>query len=58
MDKELTDMADTMSNNVKGSIAGLSSAWEAFMLSFYDSKGIMKDVLDFLARGLRNDDDV
>ena len=24
------------------------------MLSFYDSKGIMKDVLDFLARGLRN----
>ena len=52
VDKELTDMADTMS--VKGSIAGLSSAWEAFMLSFYDSKGIMKDVLDFLARGLRN----
>ena len=51
VDKE---MADTMSNNVKGSIAGLSSAWEAFMLSFYDSKGIMKDVLDFLARGLRN----
>lgn len=54
VDKELTDMADTMSNNVKGSIAGLSSAWEAFMLSFYDSKGIMKDILDFLARGLRN----
>ena len=54
VDKELADMADTMSNNVKGSIAGLSSAWEAFMLSFYDSKGIMKDVLDFLARGLRN----
>jgi TP901 family phage tail tape measure protein len=54
VDKELADMADTMSNNVKGSIAGLSSAWEAFMLSFYDSKGIMKDVLDFMARGLRN----
>lgn len=54
VDKELADMADTMSNNVKGSIAGLSSAWEAFMLSFYDSKGTMKDVLDFFARGLRN----
>lgn len=54
VDKELADMADTMSNNVKGSIAGLSSAWEAFMLSFYESKGVMKDVLDFLARGLRN----
>lgn len=54
VDKELTAMADTMSNNVKGSIAGLSSAWEAFMLSFYESKGLMKDVLDFFARGLRN----
>lgn len=54
VDKELADMADTMGNNVKGSIAGLSSAWEAFMLSFYNSKGIMKGVLDFLARGLRN----
>lgn len=54
VDKELADMADTMSDNVKGAIAGLSSAWEAFMLSFYGSKGIMKDVLDFLAKGLRN----
>lgn len=54
VDQELADMADTMSNNVKGAIAGLSSAWEAFMLSFYDSKGLMKDVLDFFARGLRN----
>lgn len=54
VDKELTAMADTMSNNVKGAVAGLSSAWEAFMLSFYDSKGLMKDVLDFFARGLRN----
>ena len=41
-------MADTMSNNVKGAIAGLSSAWEAFMLSFYDSKGLMKDVFGLL----------
>ena len=54
VDQELADMADTMSNNVKSAIAGLSSAWEAFMLSFYDSKGLMKDVLDFFARGLRN----
>lgn len=54
VDQELSDMADTMSNNVKGAIAGLSSAWEAFMLSFYDSKGLMKEVLDFFARGLRN----
>ena len=50
---ELNDMAETMGGNVQGAIAGLSSAWEAFMLSFYDSKGTMKDVLDFFAKGLR-----
>lgn len=50
---ELSDMAHTMEDNVKGAIAGLSSAWEAFMLTFYDSKGIMKEVLDFLAKGIR-----
>ena len=50
---ELNDMAETMGDNVQGALAGLSSAWEAFMLSFYDSKGPMKDVIDFLAKGLR-----
>lgn len=50
---ELNDMADEMTNNVQGSILGLSSAWEAFMLSFSESKGPMKDVLDFFAKGLR-----
>ena len=29
---ELNDMASTMGDNVQGAIAGLSSAWEAFML--------------------------
>lgn len=53
VDGELADMANTMSDNVKGAVAGLSSAWEAFMLSFYGSKGVMKDVLDFFAKGLR-----
>ena len=53
VEKELSNMADTMSDNVQGSIAGLSSAWEAFMLKFYNSKGIMKDVLDFFAKKLR-----
>ena len=53
VEKELSNMAGTMSNNVQGAIAGLSSAWEAFMLQFYNSKGVMKDVLDFFARKLR-----
>lgn len=51
---ELNDMANTMGENVQGAIAGLSSAWEAFMLSFMNSTGPAKSFLDFLARGIRN----
>lgn len=51
---ELNDMANTMGDNVQGALAGLSSAWEAFMFSFYESKGVMKEVIDFLSRGIRN----
>ena len=54
VDGELADMAHTMEDNVKGSIHSLSSAWEALMLTFYNSRGTMKSVLDFLARGVRN----
>lgn len=50
---ELSSMADTMADNVEGAIAGLSSAWEGFMLSFSESTGPMKSVLDFLAKGIR-----
>lgn len=50
---DLSSMADTMADNVEGAIAGLSSAWEGFMLSFSSSTGPMKDVLDFLAKGIR-----
>ncbi len=54
VDGELADMAHTMEDNVKGSINSLSSAWEALMLTFYNSRGTMKGILDFLARGIRN----
>lgn len=54
VDKELDDMANTMSDNVKGAIAGLESAWEAFMLSFENSTGPAKKVIDFLANGIRS----
>ena len=50
---ELNDMANTMGENVQGAVAGLSSAWEAFMLSFMNSTGPAKSFLDFLA-GIRN----
>ena len=51
---ELNDMASTMGDNVQGAIAGLSSAWEAFMLSFMNSTGPAKSFLNFLAKGIRN----
>ena len=51
---ELNDMASTMGDNVQGAIAGLSSVWEAFMLSFMNSTGPAKSFLDFLAKGIRN----
>lgn len=51
---DLTEMADEMSNNVIGSLAGLSSAWEALMLTFSNSTGPAKEAIDFIARGIRN----
>lgn len=51
---DLSKMANTMTDNVQGAILGLSSAWEAFMLSFMNSTGPAKEVIDFFARGLRN----
>ena len=54
VDEELADMAHTMENNVKGAMAGLDSAWEALMLTFSNSKGVMKSTIDFFARGIRN----
>ena len=54
VEEELRNMANTMGDNVQGAILGLSSAWEAFMLSFKKSTGPAKNVIDFFARGIRN----
>ena len=54
VDKELDNMADTMGDNVQGAIYGLSSAWEAFMLSIVKSQGTIKKVIDSISEWLRN----
>lgn len=54
VEEELGNMANTMGDNVQGAILGLSSAWEALMLSFMESTGPAKDVINFFARGIRN----
>lgn len=51
---ELGEMADKMGDNVAGAILGLSSAWEALMLTFSNSTGPAKSAIDFLSAGLRN----
>jgi len=58
VERELGDMAHTMGDNVHGAIANLSSAWEAFMLSFSESTGPAKEFLNWMAdkiRGIAND---
>lgn len=50
---ELEAMANTMADNVKGAMLGLESAWESVMLSFSNSTGVAKDVINFLSKGLR-----
>lgn len=51
---ELGEMADKMGDNVAGALLGLSSAWEAVMLTFSKSTGPAKSAIDFLSTGLRN----
>lgn len=50
---ELNDMANTMGNNVQGAVAGLSSAWEALMLSFSGGTGAAKSFIDWVAARIR-----
>lgn len=47
-DGSLNQMADTMSDNLLGATRSLSSAWEGLILSFENSKGPMKDVVNGL----------
>lgn len=54
VESELGDMAHTMGDNVQGTIANLSSAWEAFMLSFSESTGPAKEFLNWMADKIRS----
>jgi len=54
--QDLADMQQTKLNTVEGSVKLLKSAWEGLMLQFYNSKGLFKDIVDFLIKvvsGLR-----
>lgn len=44
----LRAMDEEMANNVNGSLKKLESAWQGLLLKFYNSKGVMKGVVDRL----------
>ena len=46
------EMADQMTNNVAGAIKMMESAWEGFILSFSESTGPWKDVIDLITKGI------
>ena len=48
VDTALNDMYDTMTDNVEGAVKRLQSAWEALILSFRQSQGTIKTVLNLV----------
>ena len=57
-DGSLDQMAETMNDNLLGATKGLSSAWEGLILSFENSKGPMKDVVNGLTSILNRMTDI
>lgn len=49
----LSKMVDTRMNTLQGSVTILSSAWQGLMLSFQNSTGPMKTVVDWLTKVTR-----
>lgn len=57
-DGSLDKMAETMNDNLLGATKGLSSAWEGLILSFENSNGPMKDVVNGLTSILNRMTDI
>jgi TP901 family phage tail tape measure protein len=51
---DLYSMADTMADNVAGSLRKMQSAWEGLMLTFERSTGPMKKVVDWITSSLNS----
>lgn len=52
VEAELQGMADTMGDNVAGSIKKAQSAWEGLVLTFSNSTGAIKKGIDFFAAAI------
>lgn len=51
-DGSLDQMADTMKDNLAGSVDNLKSAWEGFTLALSESAGVLKTVVDAVTRAI------
>ncbi len=51
---ELQQIADVRADTVQGAVLGLQSAWEGFVLSYRNSTGVMKDLINRLTTLVRN----
>lgn len=49
-DGAMEQMYETMTDNLEGAVKGLSSAWEGFMLSLNNNKGLLKDTVSLMAK--------
>lgn len=52
VDGELKRMAEERLQTVEGAIKIMESAWEGFILTFYNSKGTIKSVVDLITSGI------
>ncbi len=52
VDGELERISEERLQTVEGSIKILESTWEGFVLTFYNSKGTLKSVIDFITSGI------
>lgn len=50
---EFKAAAETMDNNVAGSLQHLKASWDALMLSFSGSTGVLKSIIDVLDQAVR-----
>ena len=53
VDGELARISSERADTVEGAINSMKSAWEGFILSFRNSKGTVKSVIDFITSEIR-----
>ena len=54
VDKELTAMAETMSNNTAGAMKTMESAWEELMITIYGNTGTIRAIVETATEGIKD----